>query len=124
MKKQAGANSKHASQWINTLEQYAFPFIGDKSVTHIGIDDAKAVLNSIWKGKTETASRVRQRIEVVLDYAFLYEGVDKSNSARWNGCLDHVFAAPKKVSPVVHFNAIPYINLPGVMQALRIKTSV
>lgn len=123
-KKAGWRNSKHASQWINTLKQYAFPFIGDKSVTDIGVDDIKAVLNPIWKGKTETASRVRQRIEVVLDYAFLHEGIDKSNPARWKGCLDHVFAAPKKVSPVVHFNAIPYIKLPEIMQVLRAKTSM
>jgi integrase len=123
-KKAGWRNSKHASQWTNTLEQYAFPFIGDKSITDIGVDDVKAVLNPIWKGKTETASRVRQRIEVVLDYAFLHEEIDKSNPARWKGCLDHIFAAPKKVSPVVHFNAIPYGKLPEVMQALRAKTSM
>ena len=123
-KKAGWRNSKHASQWINTLEQYAFPFIGDKSITDIGVDDVKAVLNPIWRGKTETASRVRQRIEVVLNYAFLHEGTDKSNPARWKGCLDHVFAAPKKVSPVVHFNAIPYTQLLEVMQALRSKNSM
>lgn len=123
-KKAGWRNSKHASQWTNTLAQYAFPFIGDKSITDIGVDDVKSVLNPIWKGKTETASRVRQRIEVVLDYAFLHEDIDKSNPARWKGCLDHIFAAPKKVSPVVHFNAIPYTKLPEVMQALRAKTSM
>lgn len=104
--------------------QYAFPFIGDKSITDIGVDDVKAVLNPIWKDKTETASRVRQRIEVVLDYAFLHENIDKSNPARWKGCLDHVFAAPKKVSPVVHFNAIPYADLFKVMELLRNKNSM
>ena len=123
-KKAGWRNNKHASQWTNTLEQYAFPFIGDKSITDIGVDDVKAVLNPIWKGKTETASRVRQRTEAVLNYAFLHEGIDKSNPARWKGCLDHVFAAPKKVSPVVHFNAIPYTQLPEVMQALRTKNSM
>ena len=123
-KKAGWRNIKHASQWINTLTQYAFPFIGDKSIANISGEDLKAVLNPIWKGKTETASRVRQRIEVVLDYAFLHENIDKSNPARWKGCLDHIFAAPKKVSPVVHFNAIPYNHLPKIMQALRIKTSM
>ncbi|PSJ18142.1 tyrosine-type recombinase/integrase [Nitrosomonas supralitoralis] len=123
-KKAGWRNSKHASQWINTLQQYVFPTLGEKSISNIGVDDIKSVLTPIWKGKTETASRVRQRIEVVLDYAFLHEGIDKSNPARWKGCLDHVFAAPKKVTPVVHFNAIPYIQLPEVMQALRAKTSM
>jgi integrase len=123
-KKAGWRNSKHESQWRNTLMQYAFPFIGDKSITDIGVDDVKTVLNPIWKGKTETASRVRQRIEVVLDYAFLHENIDKSNPARWKGCLDHVFAAPKKVSPVVHFNAIPYADLFKVMELLRNKNSM
>ena len=123
-KKAGWRNIKHANQWINTLEQYAFPFIGEKSIVEIGVNDIKAVLNPIWKGKTETASRVRQRIEVVLDYAFLHEGIDKSNPARWKGCLDHVFAAPKKVSPVKHFNAIPYTQLHEVMQKLRSKSSM
>lgn len=123
-KKAGWRNSKHASQWTNTLVQYAFPFIGDKSITDIGVDDVKSVLNPIWKGKTETASRVRQRIEVVLNYAFLHENIDKSNPARWKGCLDNIFSAPKKVTPVVHFNAISYKKLPEVMQALRIKTSM
>lgn len=104
--------------------QYAFPFIGDKSITDIGVDDVKAVLNPIWKDKTETASRIRQRIEVVLDYAFLHENIDKSNPARWKGCLDHVFPAPKKVTPVVHFNAIPYDKLIEVMKALRAKDKI
>ncbi len=89
-KKAGWRNDKHASQWINTLSQYAFPFIGNKSITDIGVDDIKAVLNPIWKVKTETASRVRQRIEVVLNYAFLHAGLDKSNPARWKGCLDHI----------------------------------
>ena len=123
-KKAGWRNSKHVSQWKNTLEQYAFPFIGDKSIADISVDDVKSVLKPIWKGKTETASRVRQRIEVVLDYAFLHENIDKSNPARWKGCMDNIFAAPKKVSPVVHFNAIPYTKLPEVMLALRAKTSM
>jgi integrase len=59
-----------------------------------------------------------------LDYAFLHENIDKSNPARWKGCLDHIFAAPKKVSPVVHFNAIPYADLFKVMEQLRNKNSM
>ncbi|SEN58826.1 tyrosine-type recombinase/integrase [Nitrosomonas marina] len=123
-KKPGWRNKKHASQWTNTLRQYAFPFIGNKPITDIGINDLKAVLNPIWQGKTETASRVRQRIEVVIDYALLHEGIDKSNPARWKGCLDHIFAAPKKVTPVKHFNAIPYAQLSEIMKALRVKTSM
>jgi integrase len=123
-KKAGWRNTKHISQWTNTLEQYVFPIIGSMSVTDIGVDDIKRVLNPIWESKTETASRVRQRIEVVLNYAFLHEGIDKSNPSRWKGCLDNIFAAPKKVSPVVHFNAIPYAQLPEIIQVLRTKTSM
>ncbi|MBA3755291.1 MAG: tyrosine-type recombinase/integrase [Nitrosomonas sp.] len=123
-KKAGWRNVKHASQWKNTLLHYVFPFIGDKSIIDINVEDVKSILSPIWKGKTETASRVRQRIEVVLDYAFLHEDIDKSNPARWKGCLDHIFAEPKKVTPVVHFNAIPYTQLPEVMKVLRAKTSM
>ena len=72
-KKAGWRNVKHASQWKNTLEQYVFPFIGDKSIIDISVDDVKLILSPIWKGKTETASRVRQRIEVVLDEAAIAE---------------------------------------------------
>ena len=62
-------NAKHAQQWTNTLEQYAGPIIGDKSVGEITTEDVLSILQPLWITKTETASRLRSRIELVLSYA-------------------------------------------------------
>ena len=70
-KKSAWRNAKHAQQWLNTLTQYAFPTIGDKCLIDITLTDVKTILMPLWTIKTETASRVRMRIEAVLDYAIV-----------------------------------------------------
>lgn len=117
-------NVKHAQQWANSLGQYAFPVLGDRPVASIVIDDVIAVLRPLWNQKSETASRLRSRIEAVLDFGYLHEGIDKSNPARWKGCLDKLFAKPTKIRAAQHFHAIPYRDLPSVMAKLREQTSV
>lgn len=123
-KKQGWRNAKHASQWVNTLAQYAYPVIGNKPVADIDINDLKKILKPIWGTKTETASRLRMRIEAVLDYGYLHEGTDKANPARWRGSLDKLLPSPKKTKSVEHFTAIPYEHLPSVMAQLRTRLSV
>ncbi len=123
LKKSGWRNVKHAAQWTSTLDAYAIPFIGSRSVDSIKVEDIKAILTPIWESKTETATRVRQRIEAVIDYAYLHECIDKRNPARWKGCLELIFPEPKKVTPVTHFYALPYTELPKIMQALRAKDS-
>lgn len=120
-KKSGWRNNKHAAQWTSTLNNYAIPFIGKKAISRITVDSIKQILAPIWKSKTETASRVRQRVEAVLDYAYLHEKIEKSNPARWKGCLELIFPAPKKVTPVTHFHALAYTDLPNIMQTLRDK---
>ncbi|SFN03254.1 tyrosine-type recombinase/integrase [Nitrosomonas communis] len=123
--KRAGwRNTKHAQQWVNTLQEYVFPFIGKKPVQEIYLEDIKRILKPIWYDKTETASRVRMRVEAVLDFGYLHESIDKANPARWRGCLDHVYPSPKKTQPVEHFEAISYNRLPEIMAILRAKTSM
>ncbi len=123
--KRAGwRNTKHAQQWINTLQEYVFPFVSKKPVKEIHLEDIKRILKPIWYTKTETASRVRMRIEAVLDFGYLHEGIDKANPARWRGCLDHVYPSPKKTQPVEHFEAVHYDKLPAIMAILRAKTSM
>lgn len=117
-------NPKHAQQWFNTLETYVYPFIGDKSIETIETDDVIKVLEPIWTTKTETATRVRQRIEAVLDYAYFNEKLQKANPARWRGHLEITLPKPNKIRTVQHFEAIPYIDLPNVMKLLRSKTSM
>ena len=68
-KKGPVAQEKHANQNINTLTQYAFPHFGTKAVSEISLSDIKKCLDPIWEVKTETASRIRSRIEAVLSYA-------------------------------------------------------
>ena len=122
-KRSGWRNVKHAQQWENTLEQYAYPSIGAKLPADITFADIKAILLPIWATKTETASRVRSRLELVLDYAAVHEGVDRRNPARWKGNLDKVLPQPKKVSKVTHHPAAPYSEVPDIMSHLRTKDS-
>ncbi len=112
-------NSKHAQQWTNTLTQYAYPVFGDIPASEI---DEALILNAltpIWNTKTETAKRVRGRIESVLDWATFNKFREGENPARWKGHLEHSLAKPSKVSKVKHHAAMPYRDLPGFMKELK-----
>ncbi|PTQ88344.1 integrase [Nitrosomonas nitrosa] len=123
-KKAGWRNQKHAQQWTNTLQQYAFPVLGEKQIHEIDHLHVIEVLRPLWNTKTETASRLRSRIESVIDFGYLHENIDKGNPARWRGCMDKVFAKPSKVREVVHFAAIHYADLPAVMAKLREKSAM
>ena len=112
-------NPKHVQQWTNTLETYAVPFIGGKRVDQIDTDDVLAVLRPIWSSKTETASRVRQRLEKILGAATVQKLRTGDNPARWKGHLDMLLPKPTDVSKVAHFNALPVSGMPAFMRALR-----
>lgn len=113
-------NSKHRAQWSSTLRTYASPVIGKKIVSDITSDDVYDVLAPLWKTKTETATRVRGRIEKVLSYAMQCGWIDKGlNPAAWKNNLDLRLAAPTKITPVEHFPALPYAELSRFMAALR-----
>ena len=114
-------NVKHVQQWENTLDAYAYPTIGDRRPADVSFADVKAILLPLWATKTETATRLRQRIEAVLDYAAVHEGDDRRNPARWKGNLDKVLPAARKVTKKVHHAAAPYADVPGIMSALRGK---
>ena len=118
-------NAKHAQQWQNTLRDYAYKTLGTKDPNDVTIADIKAILLPIWPTKTETATRVRQRIEAVLDYAAVHGLCDSAgNPARWKGVLDKVLPKPEKVRTKEHHAAAPYVELPGIMAALRDKGHV
>ena len=97
-------NKKHANQWRNTIEQYTFPFIGDKPINEITREDVLNILKPIWLEKNETASRVRGRLENILAYA-VTDGILPSNPAAWRGNLDRYLAPQSKVKVVKHFEA-------------------
>jgi integrase len=121
-KKPSWRNAKHALQWTATLLQYAFPTIGGKLPAEITLADVKAILLPMWATKTETATRLRQRIEAVLDYAAVHEKAHgRYNPARWKANLDMVFPAARKVTKRVHHAAALYADVPNILSALRDK---
>lgn len=89
-------NAKHAAQWLNTLETYAKPVIGSKRVDRIETVDVLAVLNPIWHTKAETASRVRQRMETIIDSAIVKAKLQMENPARWKGHLEVLLPKPSE----------------------------
>jgi integrase len=120
--RQAGwKNSKHGDQWRNTLATYAYPIIGAMSVQSIDTDHVIAVLDPIWAQKTETASRVRNRIEAVLDWATARKYRTGDNPARWRGHLATHFPARSTVRRVVHHPALPYREIPEFVAALKLQ---
>lgn len=114
-------NAKHADQWTNTLTTYAYPVLGAQPVQAIDVALVMKVLDPIWQTKTETASRVRQRIESVLDWATVRDFRRGENPARWRGHLQKVLPARAKVQKVRHHPALPYADLPAFMADLRAR---
>lgn len=112
-------NAKHAAQWTATLETYAYPTIGNLQVSHIDTQHVVGILESIWATKTETASRLRGRIEAVLDWAKVRGYRKGENPARWKGHLDHILPARNKVQKAKHHAALDYRNIGEFMAALK-----
>ncbi|MNJ47894.1 Prophage CP4-57 integrase [compost metagenome] len=112
-------NAKHAQQWENTLNTYAYPVLGDISTAKVSTDDVLKVLIPIWQTKSETASRVRNRIEMVLDAAKAKGLRDGENPARWRGHLDKLLPPRSKVKSVVHHPALPWIEAQAFMEKLN-----
>ena len=111
-------NAKHASQWQNTLNTYAADLL---PLPVQAIDTALVLeaLTPIWAEKTETATRIRQRLEAVIDYAKARGYVSGDNPARWRGHLDKLLPAPAKLKDVQHHPALPYAELGQFMSELR-----
>lgn len=123
-KRSGWKNEKHAKQWSSTLNTYAMPFLRDMDVRKIETADVMSVLNPIWNEKPETASRLRQRIEAVLDYAAAMGSRSGDNPARWRGHLDHLLPKPTKVRAVKHHAAMPYQDVSGFMASLAGRDGV
>ncbi|EDS4168534.1 DUF4102 domain-containing protein [Salmonella enterica] len=117
-------SKKHVAQWRSSLETYAYPVIGQKRVGEITKTDLLAILEPIWLTKNETASRVRGRIETVLDYAKAKEYLEGDNPAAWKGMLKPLLPMPSKVQNKKHHAALPYGELGAFMTELRTRTGV
>ena len=112
-------NAKHAAQWESTLATYVEPVVGKTALESIDTALVMRVLEPIWTTKTETATRVRGRVESVLDWATVRGYREGDNPARWKGHLDHLLPKRSKVQKVEHHSALPYANAPAFMSALR-----
>lgn len=123
-KKAEFTNPKHASQWESTLTTYASPVVGKLPVNEIDLPHILQILEPIWTTKTETASRLRGRIEDVLAWATVARHRSGDNPARWKGNLDAVLPKPGKIAKVDHHAAMPFADLPAFVAELRKRDGV
>jgi integrase len=115
------ANPKHRQQWKNTLEAYAYPVIGELAAGDVALPHVLKILEPIWATKTETAKRLRGRIEQVLDAAQARGQIDGpwQNPARWRGHLDKLLAKPSRVAKATHHRALAIDDAGAFMARLR-----
>jgi integrase len=118
------SNEKHAAQWEYSLREFAFPIIGQKRLDAIDMEDILKILHPIWSTKTETASRLRGRLEWILAAATTRKLRTGMNPALWRGLLQTILPAPKKFQKVKHHKALPYRSLPAFIDRLREMDSV
>jgi integrase len=116
-------NKIHRLQWKRTLIAYAYPTIGDLPVNQISTQHVRAVLEPIWATKTTTASRVRGRIETIINAARADDDSRWSNPAQWER-HKHKFPRPSKIAPTRHHASLPYTELPAFMAQLRAREGI
>lgn len=117
-------NEKHAAQWGATLAAYAYPTIGGLPVQGVDTGLVLKVLEPIWTAKPETASRLRGRLESILDFAKARGYRDGENPARWRGHLDKLLPPRSKVRAIEHHAALPYSELSAFLTALRAQEGI
>ena len=126
-------NPKHGAQWLATMEAHVFPLIGARPVALINTDDVLRVLQPIWTKTPETASRVRGRIEGVLNYAAATGLRPRGpNPATWRGHLSEVLGAPTKLKALArrekgkgdNFPSLPWQDMPAFMKALQARAGM
>jgi len=136
-KESSHTNDKHKKQWRATLNTYAYPIIGSMLVGDISmrnvldvllqeIQDSKTkkIIGKFWEVKTETASRVQQRMKAVFDFAMVNEYRTNNNPALWEGFLDTQLASPKKIKTVIHHPSLHYQELGNFIFNLRRNDSI
>lgn len=116
-------NAKHRQQWSNTLATYAYPVMGDLPVAEIGTAHVLKILEPIWKAKPETASRVRGRIETILDAAKARGYREGENPARWRGHIAQILPARSRLTRG-HHKAMPYDAVPAFVGELRSRNAM
>ncbi len=117
-------NEKRERHWGAPLKRYAYPAFGSVPVAEVTVQHITKVLDPLWSSKTETASRLRGRIESVLDWATVRGHRSGENPARWRGHLAKVFPAKSRVAPVKHLSALPFQQISSFVGELRAKDAV
>lgn len=117
-------NDKHRYQWRATLEHYVYPVFGGLPVGEVKTEHVLKALNPIWTVKPETATRVRGRIEAILNAAKAQGLREGENPATWRGHLDQLLPARSKVRRVEHHAALPYNEVPAFMALLRTEKGI
>jgi integrase len=117
-------NAKHGTQWTATLKRYAYPVFGNSGVADVTVADVLKVLSPIWSTKPETASRLRGRIEAVLDYGKVHGWREGENPARWKGGLEMTLPARGKVRRIKHHAAMPYAEVSTLLKTLAVAEGV
>lgn len=114
----AWKDPRSAPMWRSSLARHAYPLIGNLPIDRVQTEDVLALLRPIWETTTETASRLRGRIERILDYAHSHHWREGDNPARWRSHLANILPKPTAVAKVSHHAAIPYRDLPPVFAQL------
>jgi integrase len=117
-------NAKHADQWRNTLRTYVSPEIGHLPVGDVDTLLVMKCLTPIWDTKTETASRIRGRIESILDWASTCRYRSGENPARWKGHLENLLANISKIERTKHFPSLPWTQVNAFLRALRVQKGI
>lgn len=117
-------NAKHAQQWQNTLNEYAGPKIGGLAVADVSTEHVLEILKPIWATKTETATRVRQRVEKVMGYATTKGWRSGENPARWRGHLENLLPQAAKVRKATHYSALPWREMEAFIADLRQRPGI
>lgn len=117
-------SEKHRNDWINSLTTHADPVLGSISVADIETSHILMALRPIWESKTETATRVRQRIETVLSWAAVSGFRKGENPARWKDNLEFVLPKPSKIRRVKHHKALPWQDVGTFMVDLRLQDGI
>ena len=117
-------NNKHRQQWRNTLQTYAIPKLGKIPVKDISVQDILSVVEPIWMNKTETAKRVRGRIEKVLGWSIALGHRVDHNPAVWAGLLENLLPSPARISPIEHHAAMPIDQMKGLYDWLKDETAI
>ncbi len=120
----AWRNPKHRKQWRRTLETYVYPVCGNAAVSVVTLDTVCKILEPIWVAKPETASRVRGRIESVLDWARVKGLRSGDNPARWKGLLDKIFPAHSQFRKIEHHASLGYEQIASFIKDLERKPGV